>query len=118
MREPLKDPIRLLHILEAIDNIEKASVGLTLQKLQSDVILRHGLTWNVMVIGEAANKLSKEFCNAHPATDWRAISGMRHVLVHDYYQINESELFSVILDDIPLLKPQIIQYLEESKQGL
>lgn len=114
MREPLKDPVRLQHILEAINNIENASKGLTLQELAANVILRHGLTWNIMIIGEAANKLTKEFCAAHPATDWRAITGMRNVLVHDYYQINESELLCVIQDDLPLLKPQIEEYLKES----
>lgn len=118
MREPLKDAIRLQHILEAIGNIEHASKNLTMQDLTSNVILRHGLTWNIMVIGEAANKLTKDFCAAHPETDWRAITGMRNVLVHDYYQINESELFSVIMDDIPPLKSQIELYLKETiEQG-
>lgn len=113
MREPLKNPIRLQHILEAIQNIENASNGLTLQDLANNVILRHGLTWNIMIIGEAANRLTKEFCAAHPETDWRAITGMRNVLVHDYYQINETELFPVIKDDIPPLKIQIESYLKE-----
>ena len=115
MREPLRDPVRLQHILEAISNIEKGAEGVTLQDLKDNVILRHGLTWNIMVIGEAANKLTKEFCAEHPATDWRAITGMRNVLVHDYYQINESELYSVIQDDIPCLKTQILEYYDEYK---
>lgn len=115
MREPLRDSERLKHILDAIENIQKASSGITIEQLSDDFIIRHALTWNVMIIGEAANKLSKEFCSAHPDTDWRAISGMRHVLVHDYYQINEDELFSVITYDIAPLKSQIIEYLKEFK---
>lgn len=88
-------------------------MGVTLERLSEDFIIRHALTWNVMIIGEAANKLSKEFCSAHPNTDWRAIAGMRHVLVHDYYQINEEELFSVITDDIEPLKAQIQEYIKQ-----
>lgn len=113
MKEPLKDHIRLQHILDAINNIQIASTSITMRELDENVIMRHGLTWNVMVIGEAANKLSKEFCDAHPKTDWRAITGMRNVLVHDYYQIDSSELLSVILDDIPVLKEQIEKYISE-----
>lgn len=113
MREPLRDSERLRHILEAIQNIQKASAGISLQSLSDDFIVRHALTWNVMIIGEAANKLSREFCESHPNTDWRAISGMRHVLVHDYYKINEDELFSVITYDIEPLKKQITEYLKE-----
>lgn len=58
MREPLRDPERLKHIFEAINNIEKATKGKTLEDISSDFILRHALTWNIMIIGEAANKLS------------------------------------------------------------
>lgn len=113
MREPLRDAERLKHIMEAIHNIEIASEGVTKNGLENNFILRHGLTWNVMVIGEAANKLTKEFCAAHPATPWRSIAGMRHVLVHDYYQIDVDELWGVIAEDIHDLKEQITKYIDE-----
>lgn len=111
MREPLRDPERLKHMLEAIGNITAYSKGITREVLSGNLILRHALTWNIMVIGEAANKLTKDFCAAHPATNWRAIAGMRHVLVHDYYQIDIDELWSVIKDDLHPLRQQLEQYL-------
>lgn len=113
MREPLRDPERLKHIIEAIRNIEIASEGKTQEDISNDFILRHALTWNIMIIGEAANKLSKEFCQSHPNTDWRGVTGMRNVLVHDYYQIDINELWSVISYDIPELRTQIEVYLRE-----
>lgn len=111
MREPLRDIERLKHIMEAINNIEIASNGVTKDEISTNFILRHGLTWNVMIIGEAANKLTKEFCEAHPMTPWRSIAGMRHVLVHDYYHIDVDELWGVITDDIHTLKAQIEEYI-------
>ena len=68
MRESLKDIERLRHIMEAINNIEIASEGIEKEELKTNFILRHALTWNAMIIGEAANKLTKEFCAEHPAT--------------------------------------------------
>jgi uncharacterized protein with HEPN domain len=41
------------------------------------------------------------------------IEKMRHILVHDYYKINNDVLWSVITDDIPPLKQQIKRYLKE-----
>lgn len=41
------------------------------------------------------------------------IEKMRHILVHDYYQINKDILWSVITEDLPALKAQIQQYLDE-----
>lgn len=116
MREPLRDIERLKHMLEAINNIEIASEGIRKEELLSNFILRHGLTWNVMVIGEAANKLTKEFCSCHPHTPWRMIAGMRHVLVHDYYQIDIDELWDVIKEDLKVLKPQIEEYIKEQSE--
>lgn len=40
------------------------------------------------IVGEAVYKLTKEFKESHTETPWRMIEKMRHILVHDYYQIN------------------------------
>ena len=39
---------------------------------------------------------------------------MRHVLVHDYYKIDEDEVQYVIEDDLRPLRNQIAQYLTET----
>ena len=116
MRSPLNDKARLEPIQNAILTIEEYINGKGFEDIVSDKILRHALTWNVQVIGEASNKLSKEFIAEHPDTNWRGVIGMRHVLVHDYYQIDEEGLWNVIDVDIPLLKTQIEQYLSEKDQ--
>jgi uncharacterized protein with HEPN domain len=38
---------------------------------------------HLQIIGEAASRLSQEARDQHPAVPWRAIVGMRHILVHD-----------------------------------
>ena len=100
MREASRDRERLNHILEAINNIEQYSSGKTFDDVAGDKLLRHALTWNIQVIGEAANNLTKEFRTNHTDTNWRGITGMRHVLVYDYYQIDEEELWNVIENDL------------------
>ena len=113
MREPARDKERLNHILESIGNIEEGSKDMSYDDLVRDKFMRHALTWNIQVIGEAANHLSKEFIGNHPQTDWRGIIGLRNVLVHDYYHIDEEDLWNVIEKDLPPLKQQIEQYLAE-----
>ena len=113
MREASRGKERLNHILEAIKNIEQYSSGKTFNDVADDKLLRHALTWNIQVIGEAANNITKEFTAIHIETNWRGITGMRHVLVHDYYQIDAEELWNVIENDLQPLKQQIEQYLSE-----
>ena len=39
---------------------------------------------------------------------------MRHILVHDYYQVNKDILWMVITDDLPVLKQQVEGYLGQN----
>ena len=64
------------------------------------------------IIGEAVFMLSKEFKEAHQEVEWDAIEGMRHVLVHGYYQIDPNQLWETIDKDIPLLKLQIASLID------
>lgn len=113
MREPVRDKGRLEHILAAINNVEGYTRNITQQGLVCDKLRLHATVYNVQVIGEATYKLTTEFKDSHPQTPWAMIEKMRHILVHDYYQINNDVLWSVITDDIPNLKEQILMYLSE-----
>jgi uncharacterized protein with HEPN domain len=41
------------------------------------------------------------------------ISGMRHYIVHGYYQVDNKVVWEVATCDLPQLKKQIEQYLKE-----
>lgn len=112
MREPVRDAGRLEHILEAIHYVETFAEGLTYDDLLSDALHLHAVVHNIQVIGEAVYKLSPEFKSTHPDTPWPIIEKMRHVLVHDYYQIDFDILWDVIKKDLPTLKSQVEYYLQ------
>jgi len=75
------------------------------------VLRLHATVYNIQIIGEAVYRLSTEFKESHTETPWALIEKMRHVLVHDYYRINNDVLWSVITEDLPPLKLQIEAYL-------
>ena len=108
MREEIKDPIRLEHMLEAIANVNLFMAGKDLSSLESDRMLYFAVIKNIEIIGEAAYKLSNQFKEKHSNIPWRQIEKMRHVLVHGYYSISAPLLFNVYTEDIPVLK----QYIE------
>lgn len=104
MREQLKDPDRLAHILEAIENVNAFMKDKTSEDLQKDKLLYFAVVKNVEIIGEAAYKLTNDFKESHTEIPWRLIEKMRHIMVHGYYKISIPLLFNVYSVDIPLLE--------------
>ncbi|MBQ4198053.1 MAG: DUF86 domain-containing protein [Bacteroidales bacterium] len=113
MREPVRDPGRLEHILTAINRIFQFVKDKSKSEIQKDSVLYFALVKNIEIIGEAAYMLSPEFRESHKETPWRVIIGMRHFLVHGYYEVDPEEVWNVVEKDLMPLKDQIESYLKE-----
>jgi uncharacterized protein with HEPN domain len=67
-------------------------------------------TWiihHLLLMGEAAAGLSDAFCDEHPDVSWSKIVGMRNVLIHGYFAIDNDIVWSVVENDLPTLERQI-----------
>lgn len=114
MREPIRDKGRLEHILTSIDNIFDFADGKSITDLSDNKMLFFAVVKNIEIIGEAAHKLTDAFKNQHQEVPWPYIIKMRHVLVHDCYQISVREVWKVIREDLGPLRQQIASYLSET----
>ncbi|MDE6695304.1 MAG: DUF86 domain-containing protein [Muribaculaceae bacterium] len=116
MRETLKDPLRLEHMLEAIDKLIQAQTRDDFENLTEKDLEYFGIVKLLEIIGEAAYKLTVEFKDNHPETPWKYIIAMRHILVHGYYQIKRQDVFKTIKENLPQLRTQISNYLIEYEE--
>ena len=113
MREPERDPGRLLDIVQAAKHIVSFTEGLTTEELYSDKLRYFAVVKNVEIIGEAAYMLSPDFKEKHPDIPWKDIIRMRHVLVHGYATIQMELLWHTALTDVPQLIRQIERILSD-----
>lgn len=113
MREKLRDSGRLRHMLHAIDNIDRFIGNKSVSDFTIDSLLYYAVIKNLEIIGEAAYMLTTEFKDNHPATPWNQIVGMRHFLVHGYYQVDSNEVWNTIRHDLNPLREQLQEYIEE-----
>ena len=113
MREPLRDKERLEHMLAAADRVIRYTSDKTYKDLVADDMMYYAVVKNIEIIGEAANLLSSEFIVSHPTTPWKQVRGMRNYIVHEYFQIDDVVVWGVVSTDIPVLRKQILEYLEE-----
>ena len=114
MRERARDKGRLEDILDYSNNVTMLIEGHTFATFLADKSIYYSVMKNVEIVGEAAYMLSKAFKKAHPATPWKVVQGMRHVLVHDYATIDDKELYNTAVNGIPELRKQVEAYLAET----
>lgn len=113
MREKPRDPARLHHILMSIDNIRRFLSDKKLDDFSENSMLYFAVVKNLEIIGEAAYMLTTNFKEKHSETPWHNIVGMRHYLVHGYYQASLDEIWQAATVDIIPLREQVEKYLAE-----
>ena len=109
MKEQVRDLGRLEHIITAVENIEDFIVDMTFAQFNADKRTYFAVVKNIEIIGEAVYKLTNEFKDSEPELPWTLMEKMRHVLVHDYYNISAEVVWDVVTVDLPSIKPQLIQ---------
>jgi len=107
------DRVYLDHIIDCICRIEKyTSDGkaqfMALQLVQ-DAVIR-----NLQTMAESAQRIPAALKVSHPAIDWRAISGFRNILVHDYLGVDLEQVWNVVEHRLRPLKAEVEQMRSES----
>jgi uncharacterized protein with HEPN domain len=73
--------------------------------------------YEIVVLGEAARRISDELRQNHATVPWRDIIGMRSVVTHGYDQIDDDELWQVIERDLPALILKLEQIVATFPEG-
>jgi uncharacterized protein with HEPN domain len=106
------DHERLRDIIEAIEHIEYyAARGST--AFQSDELIQSWFLRHLQIIGEAARSLSATLKDRHPEIPWSKIIGVRHILVHDYFNIDLVLVWNVVEKELPGLKNKIVNIINQ-----
>lgn len=71
---------------------------------------------NVEVIGEAAKRVSVQSRELLPSLDWKAICGMRDVLIYNYIGVDLDEVWNVATSKIPELQAELEHFLGQDGQ--
>jgi uncharacterized protein with HEPN domain len=89
--------------------------GKAREQLDQDRLLVLALVKAMEIIGEAAYQVSPETRNRVREIPWEDIIGMRHRLVHAYFDIDLDILWSTVQNDLPPLIAVLESVLEKDK---
>jgi uncharacterized protein with HEPN domain len=105
--------VRLRHMLDAA----RTAVAFVAARDAGDRVFHPiellGLEKLVENIGEAAGRLTPATMDRMPEIAWKQMIGMRHVLVHDYFDVDDAVVLNTVRVYLPTLAHELERVLDE-----
>lgn len=114
MNKEKDDLIFIKHILNAIEDIETYSKGLSKEKFEKNKKSQDAIIRKIEIIGEAAKNVSQNFILKHPNIPWKESIRTRDKLIHGYFGIDLNIVWMIIEDELPKFKKEINKIFNES----
>lgn len=106
--------IYLNDILNSIERVEDYTKGISLEDLAGDPMREDAVIRNLSTIGEAVKNIPKEVRLKVQWVEWDDISGLRGILVHQYFDLDIQTIWEIIKEDLPKLKRAVKSLLRSS----
>ena len=79
----------------------------TLDDLRNDKSLLRAIMFSFIQISENNEKLSTQFKENHKEISWKAMKGMRNLIVHNYGKVDLKIVYNTIKVSIPEFEKQL-----------
>lgn len=104
---PISDAVHIAHMLECIEKVQSYTAGGE-ASFRGSTLIQDAVMRNLQTMAESGQKLSETLKAQHPLVPWRAISGFRNIIVHDYLGLDLDVVWSVVDKELPALKRALL----------
>jgi uncharacterized protein with HEPN domain len=106
-------------IASSCAKIMRYTAGLTFEAFLENELVYDAVLRNLEIIGEAAKNVPPDVRDRYPTTEWRKIAGLRDVLAHAYFGLEDATLWDTVEHKVPSLLEQIQQIItaEDAAMG-
>lgn len=109
---PPEDRVRLLHMKEALEAVQRLVSQRKRTDLDTDEMLRLALTRAIEIVGEAAGRVTETTQAQASSIPWHQLAGMRNRLIHAYFDVNLDIIWTTATVAVPELQPHVEKLLE------
>ena len=111
-----RDALFLVHVLEATADIETFTVE-GREAFMSDRKTQSAVIRQLEIICEAVKNLSPALTQSEPIVPWRQIAGARDRLIHAYFSVDLKAVWSMVEQDLPMLRSNVRRILDCEASG-
>ena len=102
----------LAYVANSIDLIEEwTSAGR--EHFLNEVRTQAAVLYRLQTLTQALRDMTHERRARYPEVPFRAMSGLRTVLVHDYLSLEMEIIWNIVEENLPVLKPQVARMMAE-----
>ena len=112
-----QDEATLLDIAKAAQLIQVFIGGMAKEEFLDDLKTQSSVLYQLLVIGEAVKRLSREFRAQRDDIPWALMAGMRDHLIHAYDTVDWEEVWKTATSDVPGLLVKIEPLLPKKPVG-
>jgi uncharacterized protein with HEPN domain len=107
----MKDTKKLIQdMLQAIEAIETYATP-SYDAFLADEKTQDAIMFNLVILGEAANRISPAFQEDHPEIPWSSMIGTRNIIVHGYDQVKLQIVWDIVSRDLGRLKSSLLHLI-------
>ena len=99
--------MRIEDILEAISAIEEYTAGMDFSSWDKDRKTIDAVIRNFEIIGEAATHVPDEVQESFSEVPWAKMKGIRNLLIHEYFGVDNEVVWETIKNDLGALKEKL-----------
>jgi uncharacterized protein with HEPN domain len=100
-------------IIDCVDMVQVNMNGLEKTTFGNDMTKQDAIIRRVIIIGECIKSLPGELKYSYPSVDWHRIVGVRDILVHDYWGIDSNLLYDFLIEQLPVIRLQMLVIIGE-----
>ena len=107
---------RIDGIIKHIVYIQNEIAGISFDDFMRQHLLPEAICFSISQVGEKMNKLEELVGNKYPDIPWKSARKMRNIIVHNYDGVNFEEVYLTAINDLPILKKQLLDIKGDIKQ--